>query len=119
MEVSGELIVPTAAREGELIVRVRDNGLGVPPKAREHLFEQFFRAHETMQVEGTGLGLNIVQDTITSLGGRAWAEFPEEGGSVFCFSLPSRRVEDAAAAGVRRPDAPAVPVIAPSEATAS
>jgi signal transduction histidine kinase len=105
VEVSGELIVPTTAREGELVVRVRDNGLGVPTKAREHLFEQFFRAHDqTVAAEGTGLGLNIVQETVASLGGRTWAEFPDEGGSVFAFSLPSRREEDAAAAGTRRPE---------------
>lgn len=113
VEISGELIVPTPAREGELIVRVRDNGLGVPPSAREHLFEQFFRAHdETVTAEGTGLGLNIVQETVASLGGRTWAEFPDEGGSVFVFSLPSRREEDAAAAGTRRPDATTAPVTA-------
>ena len=106
VDISGELIVPTAARPGELIVRVRDNGLGVPAESREHLFEQFFRAHgDTVTAEGTGLGLNIVQETIASLGGRAWAEFPAEGGSVFAFALPSRRMVDAAAAGVRRPDA--------------
>ena len=105
VEILAELIVPTAAREGELIVRVRDNGIGVPEKAREHLFEQFFRAHDTTVVaEGTGLGLNIVQETVASLGGRAWAEFPSDGGSVFAFALPSRREEDAAAAGTRRPD---------------
>ena len=106
VDISGELIVPTAAREGELIVRVRDNGLGVPAHSREHLFEQFFRAHDqTVTAEGTGLGLNIVQETVASLGGRTWAEFPDEGGSVFAFSLPSRREEDAAAAGTRRPEA--------------
>ncbi len=104
VEISGELLVPTATRGGELIVRVRDNGLGVPPAARGRLFEQFFRAHaETVSAEGTGLGLNIVQETVASLGGRAWAEFPEEGGSVFAFALPSRREEDVAAAGTRRP----------------
>ena len=109
--VSGELIVPTAAREGELIVRVRDNGLGVPVASRERLFEQFFRAHDTtVTAEGTGLGLNIVQETVASLGGRSWAEFPDEGGSIFAFSLPSRREVDAAAAGVRRPDAAPVAV---------
>jgi len=103
--ISGGLIVATPAREGELIVRVRDNGLGVPAESRERLFEQFFRAHDaTVTAEGTGLGLSIVQDTIASLGGRTWAEFPEEGGSVFSFSLPSRRQQDAAAAGVRRPE---------------
>jgi signal transduction histidine kinase len=109
VRVSGELIVSTAERPGELVVRVADNGLGVPGDARSHLFEQFFRAHgETVTgVEGTGLGLSIVQETVVSLGGRAWAEFPEEGGSVFIFSLPSRREEDAAAAGTRRPDSAA------------
>ena len=109
VKISGELKVPTATREGELIVMVRDNGLGVPPASREHLFEQFFRAHsDTVTAEGTGLGLNIVQETVASLGGRTWAEFPDAGGSMFAFSLPSRRVEDAAAAGTRRPDAGAM-----------
>ena len=104
--VAAELLVTTAERPGELIVRVEDNGLGVPEAARARLFEQFFRAHgaTVTGVEGTGLGLSIVQDTVTSLGGRAWAEFPEAGGSVFLFSLPSRREEDAAAAGTRRPE---------------
>ena len=102
--VSGELVVSTPTRAGELLVRVRDNGLGVPLAQRRRLFEEFYRAHgETVTgIEGTGLGLSIVQETIESLGGRVWAEFPDEGGSVFGFSLPSRRDEDAAAAGTRR-----------------
>jgi signal transduction histidine kinase len=44
-------------------------------------------------VEGTGLGLSIIRDTIGGLGGRAWAEFPAKG-SVFAFSLRSRREAD-------------------------
>ena len=106
VEVSAELVFGGAPSSGELIVRVRDNGLGVPLRAREHLFEQFYRAHgETVTgVEGSGLGLSLVRETIGALGGRAWAEFPDEGGTIFAFSLPSRREEDAAAAGTKRPD---------------
>ena len=80
----------------DVILRVRDNGIGVPTAARPHLFERFFRADDgpTRRVEGTGLGLNIVRDTIEALGGRVWAEFPLEGGSVFVFAIPCRRVED-------------------------
>jgi signal transduction histidine kinase len=106
VKVSADLRIPTAERAGELEVRVTDNGLGVPESARSQLFEQFYRAHSgtITGVEGTGLGLSIVKDTIESLGGRAWATFPEEGGSVFSFCLPSRREEDAAAAGTRRPE---------------
>jgi signal transduction histidine kinase len=98
----------STGNDGELVVEVRDNGIGVPADARDDLFEQFYRvAGETVTtIEGTGLGLSIVKDTIESLGGRAWAEFPEEGGSVFYFSLPSRREEDAAAAGTARPGDP-------------
>jgi signal transduction histidine kinase len=104
--VSAEFL--PGSREGgdDLIVRVRDNGRGVRPEDRSRLFEQFYRGHgETVtEVGGTGLGLSIVRETAESLGGHAWAEFPDEGGSVFFFSLPSRRQEDAAAAGTRRPE---------------
>ena len=81
--------------ECELVVEVRDNGLGVPEAARASLFDRFVRAHaETVVgVEGTGLGLSIVRETVEALGGRAWAEFPAEG-SVFAFALPCRRARD-------------------------
>jgi signal transduction histidine kinase len=104
--VTAEYSPAGAIGRAELAVRVRDNGIGVPPRAREQLFQQFYRAHDATvtDVEGTGLGLNIVRETAESLGGRAWAEFPDEGGAVFAFSLPSRREEDAAAAGTRRLD---------------
>jgi signal transduction histidine kinase len=80
----------------EVVVEVRDNGIGVPEKAQGKLFQRFFRAHDTRSalVEGTGLGLSIVRETVHSLGGRAWAEFPPEGGSTFAFSLPFRRQRD-------------------------
>jgi signal transduction histidine kinase len=93
-----------AGKGGQLVICVRDNGLGVPESARSQLFQRFYRAHgQTVTgVEGSGLGLNIVRETVESLGGRAWAQFPPQGAAFF-FSLPSRRAEDAAAAGTRRP----------------
>jgi signal transduction histidine kinase len=105
VEISGTLTYPSQDY-GELVVKVRDNGIGVQEDARRKLFDQFYRAHgETVTQEGTGLGLSIVRQTAESLGGRAWAEFPEEGGTVFAFAFPSRRAEDAAAAGTKRPEA--------------
>ena len=78
--------------ERRVIVRVRDNGIGVPADKRDNLFQRFFRAHEGMtSIEGTGLGLNIVREAAESLGGSAWAEYPEDGGSVFAIALPLRR----------------------------
>ena len=103
--IDAELQFGSGPTAGELVVRVRDNGIGVPQASRARLFEQFYRAHDltVTDVEGTGLGLSIVSDTVHSLGGRAWAEFPAEG-TIFAFSLPSRREVDAAAAGTHRPD---------------
>ncbi|MGI9043826.1 MAG: ATP-binding protein [Gemmatimonadaceae bacterium] len=105
VNITGELFYSEEGT-GELIVRVTDNGIGIPVERRDRLFQQFYRAHsETVTAEGTGLGLSIARETAESLGGRAWAEFPEEGGSVFAFSFPSRRVDDSAAAGTRRSEA--------------
>ena len=85
----------TETGEYEIVIRVRDNGIGVPADKREHLFERFYRAHEGMTaIEGTGLGLNIVRETVESQGGRAWAEHPAEGGSIFAIALPLRRGPD-------------------------
>jgi signal transduction histidine kinase len=86
---------------GEVIIEVRDNGIGVDPAARDHLFERFFRAHSDSNVEGTGLGLSIVQETVEALGGRAWMEPGEREGSAFKIALPARRQEDADASGDR------------------
>jgi signal transduction histidine kinase len=105
VEVTGEFRPREASGGGgELVVRVRDNGIGVPAHGRERLFQHFYRAHDetVTDVSGSGLGLSIVRETAESLGGSAWAEFPAAGGTVFAFSLPSRREEDAAAAGVTR-----------------
>lgn len=78
----------------EVVIRVCDNGLGVPEEKRGRLFERFFRAHETVtRAEGTGLGLSIVRETVEAVGGRAWAEF-QAVGSVFCLALPVRRQND-------------------------
>jgi signal transduction histidine kinase len=85
--VGGELI--TSGSVCEVVVRVSDNGLGVPQESREQLFQRFFRAHDQTVTgeEGTGLGLSIVRETVEAVGGRAWAEFPGDG-SVFAFAVP-------------------------------
>jgi signal transduction histidine kinase len=87
---------PDTERGREVVIRVSDNGIGVPADKREQLFQEFYRAHgDTVTcAEGSGLGLTIVRETVASIGGRAWAEFPEGVGSVFAFSLPSRRRDD-------------------------
>lgn len=107
VEVRANVLTPDDGR-AEIVVEVRDNGLGVPEAKRAHLFERFFRAHEDVigAVEGTGLGLSIVRETAASLGGRAWGEFHEDG-TAFFFTMPSRRSEDEQAAATSEFPVPA------------
>lgn len=111
-EVSAGIEAETASEKERLVVRVRDNGIGVPEESRDQLFERFFRAHtDVVAVEGTGLGLSLVQETVASLGGDAWAEFAEGSGAVFAFSLPlqpaSGEVSDSDGAAKSRDGRPA------------
>lgn len=87
---------PDTEQDREVIIRVYDNGIGVPADKREKLFQEFYRAHGDTVTDagGTGLGLSIVRETVESIGGRAWAEFPDDTGSVFAFALPARRQVD-------------------------
>ncbi|PAW94778.1 PAS domain-containing sensor histidine kinase [Mucilaginibacter sp. MD40] len=51
-------------------VIVKDNGIGIPEKDQKNLFEPFFRAHNTGNIPGTGLGLNIVARYTQLMGGK-------------------------------------------------
>ncbi|MDQ6690995.1 MAG: ATP-binding protein [Gemmatimonadota bacterium] len=95
VEIRAKATSASGGKGAETIVEVRDNGLGVPEMMRPRLFERFFRAHEETQreIEGTGLGLSIVKETASSMGGRAWAEFRDDG-TAFFFTMPSRRHDD-------------------------
>ena len=96
VRVSAEVRPRPDALAKDLVISVRDNGIGVPVPERARLFDRFFRTHAATitGVEGTGLGLSIVRDTVEELGGRAWAEWGEGPGSTFYFSLPCRRMEE-------------------------
>jgi len=99
-EVRGYVMVSEADRPSEAVVEVHDNGIGVPAALRGRLFERFFRAHKDSvpAVDGSGLGLSIVRETVEALGGRVWADFTDEG-SVFAFAIPCRRTADLASMG--------------------
>ncbi len=66
---------------------VRDNGIGIPPKQRERVFEPFVRLNEG-SARGSGIGLAIVKRIIELYGGRVWIESPEGPGCAVFFTLP-------------------------------
>ena len=70
-------------------IDVDDRGDGVPEGDRERIFERFVRAGSRGSLPGSGLGLSIVAETASSLGGRVWCEDAPDGGARFSIELPA------------------------------
>ncbi len=74
----------------EVLVWVKDDGIGIPKEQQKNVFDRFFRAQNAIKLEtvGSGLGLFIVKNVIERHGGRIWFKSEEEKGTTFYFTLP-------------------------------
>lgn len=70
-------------------VRVADHGAGVPASEQARLFAPFYRASNSRDIPGTGLGLHISKRLAERQGGRLWLEASSTAGSVFALDLPA------------------------------
>jgi signal transduction histidine kinase len=77
---------------GELLLRVRDEGRGIPPDKLETVFERFARVdeHDERDKRGTGLGLAISRAIVQQHGGHIWAESSPGAGTTMCVALPEQ-----------------------------
>ena len=86
----GRIALHCEARPGQVALRVRDTGIGIPADKLEAIFEPFVqvRADLTRTAEGTGLGLAISRDLARGMGGELTVESAEGAGSTFTVTLP-------------------------------
>lgn len=77
----------TTNQNGQLLILVKDNGIGIADSILEKIFEPFFTTKPTG--EGTGLGLSLSYDIIKSNGGEIKVESKEGFGTTFIISLPA------------------------------
>lgn len=86
----GKITVTASTEQGQLLVSVQDNGMGIPAHDLPHVFDKFYRVQNeaTQGIKGTGLGLAITRSIVEAHHGRIWAESVPDQGSTFSFLLP-------------------------------
>lgn len=82
------ITITTTVSAESITVSVADKGPGIPPAHLPYVFNRFFRAEKTRNLEGIGLGLFLCKQVIQAHGGSVRAESIENSGSTFYFSLP-------------------------------
>lgn len=75
----------------EVLIRVQDEGIGIPPKDLEHLFEPFHRGENVGTIQGTGLGLAITKRAVDVHGGTIACESAVGAGTTFTVRIPVQR----------------------------
>jgi PAS domain S-box-containing protein len=88
----GTVKVELSMQDNQIILRVEDNGPGIPQEEQNRVFEKFYRATNIANdedVQGSGLGLAIVKSIVDSHQGRVWVESTTGKGSTFFVILPT------------------------------
>jgi len=85
----GSVSIRMNVEEGQLIIAVKDSGIGIPLSDQPHIFDKFYRASNAPKgIPGTGLGLAIVKSIVDNHEGRIWVESKLREGSTFFVVLP-------------------------------
>jgi signal transduction histidine kinase len=87
----GKIILSVEKKQNEIIIAVKDNGIGIAKSNIEKLFkiEESYSTKGTQNEQGTGLGLILCKEFVEKHGGKIWVESEVGIGSVFNFSIPS------------------------------
>jgi PAS domain S-box-containing protein len=84
----GCIHIELQTNQQQLLLSISDEGLGIPEEDQRHLFERFYRASNASNIQGTGLGLNIIKKYIELLGGQISFKSTLGKGTSFYISIP-------------------------------
>jgi two-component system, NtrC family, sensor histidine kinase KinB len=92
-----QVIASVRAGNGEVIVSVTDQGMGIAPEDAHRVFDRYYQTGAGRRSDGLGLGLYIARMLVEAHGGRIWVESEVGKGSTFSFSIPALREPESAA----------------------
>ena len=78
----------TQSEKDKISIKVKDYGIGIPKADQQYMFTRLFRAHNVMNIKGTGLGLTIVKRYLDLMKGKIWFESSEGNGTTFFVEIP-------------------------------
>ena len=87
------ITISTITADHQYTLNVCDQGIGIPQEEQYHLFERFFRAHNALNIPGTGLGLNIVKKYVETLEGTMTVDSIENKGTSIQIVIPLSNIE--------------------------
>lgn len=92
----GTITVRLLQSQNNVILSIQDQGLGIPRKDLNKIFDRFYRVDKARSRAqgGTGLGLALAKEIVTAHGGKIWADSREGKGSTFFVSLPYEPMDE-------------------------
>ncbi|WP_339624732.1 PAS domain S-box protein [uncultured Winogradskyella sp.] len=81
--------IAVTVHKAQTIIKIKDQGIGIPLKDQKSIFERYFRAENVINTQGTGIGLNIVKNHLENIGGTINFESEENKGTTFTITFPN------------------------------
>jgi two-component system NtrC family sensor kinase len=87
----GHILVDALIKDGQVVVKIQDDGIGISKDDLPHIFDKFYRVDrpETEGIVGSGLGLSIVKTIVEKHRGRIWVDSEVGEGTTFAIVLPA------------------------------
>jgi PAS domain S-box-containing protein len=92
--MKSQIIIEALNQDNYVIIRVKDEGIGMNQETLDRIFDRFFQAELAVsgKIKGTGLGLSICKGIIEAHNGKIWVESELGKGAIFSFSIPGRDI---------------------------
>ncbi len=83
-----QIDIQVSANNNNLVLKIVDQGIGIPKEEQKHIFDRYFRAGNALLTQGTGIGLNIAKRHLENLGGNITFKSLQDKGTTFEVILP-------------------------------